>query len=332
MATMRDVADAAGVSTATVSRVLNGTGPVSALVRTRVEEAIAALGYSPNALARSLRTESTGTIGLIVSSILNPFFTELARAAEDVAMAHGFNVIIGNADENPVKEERYVRALLEKRVDGLLLNPAAAQAPSIREAAERGVPVVLLDRTVRGVKAPLVRADGRRAIGELVTHVAGLGHRRLGMISGPRELRHGKERYDAYTKAAAVAGLPVAAEHVRYGDFERESGAKAMALLLGSNPRPDVVFVANGRMTLGALEAIRASGVRVPTDIALASYDDDPWFSLLDPPLTAIEQPTAELGRVAMTTLLQRIRGERPATVPALTARLVTRSSCGERL
>jgi LacI family transcriptional regulator len=330
MATMREVAEAAGVSTATVSRVLNRTGPVSVEVRERVERVIAELGYSPNALARSLRTESTGTIGLIVSSILNPFFTELARVAEDVASAHGFNVIIGNADEDPAKEERYLRTLLEKRVDGLLLNPASADAPYIREVAGRGVPIVLIDRTVPGVEAPLVRADGRAAITELVAHLHGLGRRRLGMVSGPPALRNARERLAAFTEAAAAAGAPVDPAHIGYGDFERASGARAMTALLAAEPRPDAVFVANGRMTLGALEALRMAGVRIGVDLALASYDDDPWFSLLDPPLTAIGQPTADLARVAMTTLLRRIRGEPPEPPPALTARLVIRASCGE--
>lgn len=330
MTTIRVVAEIAGVSTATVSRVINGTGPVSAEVRERVQRAIADLGYSPNAQARSLRTDSTRTIGLIVSSILNPFFTELARAAEDVASENGFSVIVGNADEDPAKEARYLRALLEKRVDGLLLNPASMDAPHIREAVDRGVPLVLIDRTVRGVEAPLVRAEGRKAIRDLANHLVSLGHTRLGMISGPRSLRNGRERHDTFVRAASEAGVPADEVIVEFGDFERASGAKAMGRLLAHTPRPSAVFVANNRMTLGAIEAIRAHGLRISTDIALASYDDDPWFSLLDPPLTAIEQPTEQLGHTAARLLLDRIAGRPLTQLPSLHARLVARRSCGE--
>ncbi|MCU1439973.1 MAG: LacI family transcriptional regulator [Rhodoglobus sp.] len=330
MSTIKDAAIAAGVSTATVSRVLNNTGPVSESVRERVERAVAEIGYRPNALARSLRTESTGTIGLIVSNILNPFFTELARAAEDVAIAEGFTMILGNADEIAEKEERYIRELLEKRVDGLLLNPAVAKAPHIKEIVDRGVPVVLIDRSVEGVTAPLVRADGTPAIGELVAHMVALGHRKLGIISGPRELRNGLERYEAFIAASSAIGYPVQPQHIAFGDFERESGAAAMRRLMSAGDPPDAVFVANGRMTLGALEALKSLGIRVGQDVGVASYDDDPFFSLLDPALTAIEQPTAELGRLAMSALLGRIRGGGADELEPLHSRLIIRRSCGE--
>lgn len=330
MSTIKDAARAAGVSTATVSRVLNNTGPVSDSVRERVERAVAEIGYRPNALARGLRTESTGTIGLIVSNILNPFFTELARAAEDAAIAEGFTMVLGNADEIPEKEDRYIRELLEKRVDGLLLNPASSESPHIKEIVDRGVPVVLIDRVVDGVEAPLVRADGGPAIRELVSHLVSLGHRRLGIISGPLSLLNGIERFEAFTDACASAGLPVRPEHIAVGDFERESGAAGVQALLAAPEPPDAIFVANGRMTLGALQGLKALGLRAGHDVGLASYDDDPFFSLLDPALTAIEQPTAELGRLAMRALLDRIKGGGITTLQPLQSRLIIRRSCGE--
>lgn len=330
MPTIRDAALAAGVSTATVSRVLNHTGPVSDDVRQRVERAVAELGYRPNALARSLRTESTGTIGLIVSNILNPFFTELARSAEDVAISQGFTMVLGNSDEIPAKEERYIKELLEKRVDGLLLNPASPDAPYIKEIVDRGVPVVLIDRNVEGVTAPLVHADGTQAIRDLVAHLVSLGHKRLAIVSGPLELRNGLERFTAFSKAAAELGVPLAQEHIAYGDFERKSGAEATKRLLDGPNRPDAIFVANGRMTLGALEALKEAGLRIAEDIAIASYDDDPFFSLIEPPLTAIEQPTRELGRLAMVTLLDRIKGGGVHEPELLKAHLIVRRSCGE--
>lgn len=330
MATIKDVAQRAGVSTATVSRALTGSSPVSDEVRDRVQQVVAELDYRPNGLARSLRTESTGTVGLVVSTILNPFFTHLARAAEDEAIANGFNVILCNADDDASKEERYLQVLLEKRVDGLLLNPSTSRAPHIQRIASRGVPIVLLDRSVEGVDAPIVRSQSSDAIAELVRHMVSLGHKRLGMISGPLTLLNGAERYRDFTNAARAAGHPVDERDVVFGDFERTSGAEGMRRLLSADTGPDAVFVANGPMALGALEALLDAGLSVPDDISIAAFDDDPWFRLVATPVTAIRQPTAELGRLAMRTLLAQIHRTSLPQGPRPVARLITRASCGE--
>lgn len=328
MPTIHDAAAAAGVSTATVSRVINNTGPVSDAVRARVEKAISEIGYRPNALARSLRTESTGTIGLIVSNILNPFFTELARAAEDAAIDAGYTVVLGNSDEQADKENLYIRQLLEKRVDGLILNPADATSSYIREVADRGVPIVLIDRSVEGVNAPLVTADPAPAISNLVDHLHERGFTRPAIISGPTALKNGRDRFDAFSDALRLKGMDLPASRVAVGDFERESGYTAMTALLDADMIPDVVFVSNGRMTLGALEAARSRGVRIgPGGIGIASYDDDPFFPLLTPSITAIAQPTAALGGAAMRTLLELIQGGDPARAHTLPAQLIVRES-----
>ncbi|WP_169582063.1 MULTISPECIES: LacI family DNA-binding transcriptional regulator [Microbacterium] len=328
MPTIHDAAAAAGVSTATVSRVINNTGPVSDAVRARVEKAIAEIGYRPNALARSLRTESTGTIGLIVSNILNPFFTELARAAEDAAIDAGYTVVLGNSDERADKENLYIRQLLEKRVDGLILNPADAASNYIREVADRGVPIVLIDRSVANVNAPLVTADPAPAITDLVAHLCASGFTRPAIISGPTTLKNGRDRFDAFSQALRLKGMELSPARVAVGDFERESGYVAMTSLLEADLAPDVVFVSNGRMTLGALEAARARGVRIgPGGMGIAAYDDDPFYSLLTPSITAIAQPTTELGGAAMRTLLELIQGGEPARTHSLPARLIVRES-----
>lgn len=328
MTTIKDVARDAGVSIATVSRVFSGRDPVSPEVRERVLRVVERLGYRPNAVARSLRVEATRTLGLVVSNVMNPFFTAVARAVEDAARERGYSLILGNADEDPRKEELYLDVLREKRVDGLIVSPARAESPHLVELAEAGIPVVFVDRSIEGVDAPVVRADGRRAVDRLVEHLVGLGHERLAIISGPPEVVSGGERLDAFLRSAEEKGAPVAEEHVRFGDFRRPSGARAMEELLKLAEPPTVVFAANNLMALGALQAIKAKGLKMPDGISLASFDDVTWFELLEPPVTAIAQPTRELGAAAVRMLLERVEeGRRPESM-ILEAELVIRGSC----
>ncbi|WP_067825721.1 LacI family DNA-binding transcriptional regulator [Actinomadura kijaniata] len=329
MASVKDVARLAGVSVATVSRVLNDSAPVTERTRERVLAAVAELGYRPNAVARSLRTDATGTIGLVIGDILNPFFTELARAAEDEARQRGYSVVIGNADERADLQDHYVRTLLERRVDGLLLCPTAEITPLVRDLVDDGLPLVFLDRTLPGLDVPTVRADGTAAIGALVAHLKGLGHRRIAFISGPALLSTGRERTDAFMVGMARHGLAVRPEYLESGDFQAASGRAATARLLDLPEPPEAIFAGDNLMALGALDEIRARGLAIPGDVALASYDDVPWFTHLDPPITAIAQPVRELGRRAVAALADRIAGG-PVEPVELRARLVVRRSCGE--
>ncbi|GAA3960253.1 LacI family DNA-binding transcriptional regulator [Actinomadura viridis] len=330
MASVKDVARHAGVSVATVSRVLNDSVPVLPGTRDRVLAAVAELGYRPNAVARSLRTDATRTIGLVIGDILNPFFTELARAVEDQARALGYSVVIGNADERPDRQDHYVGTLLERRVDGLLLCPTAEVTPLVRDMVRDGRPLVFLDRTLPGLDVPAVRVDGGAAIAELVRHLCALGHRRVAFITGPALLSTGRERTEAFTAAMRAHGLPVRPEYLEAGDFQAASGRAGAARLLDLPEPPDAIFVGDNLMALGALDEIRARGLRIPADVALACYDDLPWFTHLDPPVTAVAQPVRELGRRAVRVLAERMEG-RPVSSVVLPARLVVRRSCGER-
>lgn len=329
MAGVKDVARLAGVSVATVSRVLNDSAAVTGETRARVLEAVAELGYRPNAVARSLRTDTTRTIGLVIGDILNPFFTELARAVEDEARRSGYSVVIGNADERPERQDHYVRTLLEQRVDGLLLCPTAEITPLVRDVVRDGAPLVFLDRTLPGLDVPTVRADGAEAIGALVAHLRGLGRRRVAFISGPALLSTGRERTEAFRAAMRANGLDVPEEYLVAGDFRAGSGRETAARLLDLPEPPEVIFAGDNLMALGALDEIRARGLRIPADVGLASYDDVPWFAHLEPPVTAIEQPVQELGRRAVRALLDRVE-RRPVEPAVLAARLVVRRSCGE--
>ncbi|MFF3979461.1 LacI family DNA-binding transcriptional regulator [Streptomyces sp. NPDC001828] len=329
MAGIKDVAAEAGVSVATVSRVLNSHPSVSAAARARVLAAVEALGYRPNAVARSLRTDQTRTLGLVISDVLNPYFTELARSVEEAARALGYSVIIGNADERPDLQDHHVRTLLDRRIDGLLVSPTDGGSPLMLEAARGGTPMVFVDRWIPGIDVPVVRADGRAAIGDLVAHLHRLGRRRLAIIAGPAATTTGSERVEAFRAALGAHGLALPDAYVGQGDFQAASGRRATERFLALAEPPDAVFAADNLMTLGALDALRAHGLHIGTDIALAAFDDIPWFVHTDPPVTAIAQPTGELGRAAVHALAALIDGGTPPSV-TLPARLVVRRSCGE--
>lgn len=329
LSSIKDIAREAGVSIATVSRVFSGRDPVSEEMRAKVLAAAERLAYRPNALARSLKVESTRTLGLVVPNIMNPFFTAVARAVESAAQKRGYTVTLGNTDEDPKREAVYLQTLLEKRVDGLLVCPARAKSPQLEAVVRERVPVVFLDRAVEGVEAPVIRADGRRALGSLVEYLTELGHERLAIISGPPETVSGAERLEAFLEKAEERGVKVPEGFVKVGDFRRPSGKSAMEELLGLERRPTAIFAANNLMTLGALQAIKEARLEIPGDISLASFDDVAWFPLLDPPLTAIAQPVEEIGAAAAEALLRMVEHKERADSFIAEAELMLRGSCG---
>ncbi|MGW2597015.1 LacI family DNA-binding transcriptional regulator [Streptomyces klenkii] len=329
MANIKDVAERAGVSVATVSRVLNGRSPV-AETRERVLAAVAELGYRPDAVARALRTARTRTLGLVISDLRNPFFTELADAVEQEARRLGYSLIIGNAGESTRQQDDHIRTLLDRRIDGLLVSSAGTGSAMLREAAGAGTPLVLLDRTVPGVAAPCVRAEGRAALTELAAHLAALGRRRPAVIVAPAGTPVGDERLELFRAALAAHGIALPPERVGASpDLRPEGGRQVMRRLLDLAEPPDAVLATDNLMALGALDEVRARGLRVPSDVALVAFDDVAWFAHLDPPLTAVAQPTRALGEAAVHTLLERIEGREAPSV-LLPARLVPRRSCGE--
>lgn len=329
-ATIKDVAKLSSVSIATVSRALSGKNPVSAEVRDRVLSAVESLDYHPNALARSLREETTKSIGLVISNVMNPFFASVARAVEDVASENGYSVILCNADENPRKEQLYLDVLFQKRVDGLIISPTHYESPQLPKYIKAGIPVVFVDRSIEGFGVPAVRVDGTLSIEELVKYLADLGHERLSIISGPSDLIAGSERLAAFLGGAKKQGITIPKEYVRFGDFRRASGRRAMYELLQLRQQPTAVFVANNLMCLGALQIIKQAGYKMPEDISIASFDDVSWFDLLEPPITAIAQPNKQLGATAAHMLLERIDEDRKPGSSVLQAELIVRGSCGE--
>ena len=309
---MKDVAELAGVSASTVSHVLNGTRKVSEDTRERVRLAIEELGYEPNLLAKSLKVSRTFTIGLLISDIQNPFFTSVIRGAEDVALSRGYHLFLCNTDEDPNREDEYVRELSKKRVDGLIVASSASRRNHTLQLRLEDVPFVFMDREVEGIEADTVSVDNRLGMRLIAEHLTQLGHERVGMVSGPLEKSSGHERYHGLRDALADLGLPLHDSLVRFGDFRVSGGREAAEELLRLPEPPTALVVSNNQMTLGALLAVRELGLRVPDEVSVVSFDDMEWAPLANPPLTALAQPTYEMGATAARMLLDKI--EKKAT------------------
>jgi LacI family transcriptional regulator len=304
---MKDVAELAGVSASTVSHVLNGTRKVSEDTRERVRLAIEELGYEPNLLAKSLKVSRTFTIGLLISDIQNPFFTSVIRGAEDVALSRGYHLFLCNTDEDPNREDEYVRELSKKRVDGLIVASSASRRNHTLQLRLEDVPFVFMDREVEGIEADTVSVDNRLGMRLIAEHLTQLGHERVGMVSGPLEKSSGYERYHGLRDALADLGLPLRDSLVRFGDFRVSGGREAAEELLRLPEPPTALVVSNNQMTLGALLAVRELGLRVPDEVSVVSFDDMEWAPLANPPLTALAQPTYEMGATAARILLDKI-------------------------
>ncbi|MCP4165807.1 MAG: LacI family transcriptional regulator [Chloroflexi bacterium] len=308
MITMRDVAEHAGVSVATVSHVINDTRPVSDHLRMRVQGSMNQLGYQPNRLARSLRRGKTHTIGMIVADSANPFFAEVARGVEDTTFGHNHSLILCNSDGDLDKELFYVNRLAEKQVDGILFVAAGVSGEHILALQRRFLPVVVIDRDLPDVAVDSVFTDNRRG-GYLVTqHLLALGHRRIACVTGPSDVTPSADRVAGYRRALQDAGIDVDERLVIRGDFDYESGYGAVEQFLKSKPGPSALFACNDLMAMGAISAATKMGLHVPADLSIVGYDDVRLASFTVPPLTTIEQPKHEIGVLAATLLFQRIQ------------------------
>lgn len=308
MATIKDVAQHAGVSIATVSRVLNGAAGVEPRRAERVRAAIAALQYQPSRAARNLRVNRSQIIGLLISDIQNPFFTALVRGVEDVAQVNGYSVILCNSDEDTRKERQYADVLCAEGVAGVIVAPTRARHRSLQIFHDRGIPVVAIDRRVDDRRVDLVVVDNVRGACEAVAHLIANGHRRIGAIVGPATLSTATERLAGYREALRGAGLPHDPVLERSGSFKEESGLMLAEQLLDLVPPIDALFTANNLTTLGALAALQRRGLRVPEDIGLVAFDAMPWAMLAGISLTTVDQPVYELGSTAASRLLDRVR------------------------
>ena len=333
MTTIRDVAKAARASTATVSHVLNGSRFVAAETKKRVEDAIRTLNYRPHGIARSLRRSRTGTIGVMVSDIANPFFADLVLGVEDVVHrdAGGYNFILCNTEENREKECMYFDVLSQKRIDGLILAPAGGNDEVIKDLMARGLPLVCVDREIAEVQADTIVVDNRAAALTLVRHLVAIGHRRIAVLRARLNANSIDERVNGYVDALAEAGLTPSASDMAESASNVDDACRIASDLLKARDRPDAIFCTNNFMTLGAMRAIAEMGLRCPADIAVAGIDDLPWTAGFRPRLTVIAQPGRAMGREAARLLLDRI-AKRRTDAPVRTVlptELHVRDSCG---
>jgi len=318
-----DVAKRAGVSTASVSRVISGHPGISDELRERVNVAVKALGYRPDLAARRLRSGRTDTLGLIVSDIRNPFFTEVSRAVEDVAYQNGMRVLLCNADEDPDKEAFYLEMMRDENVSGVILSPTLALLKSLHPA-NYPFSLVLVDRCERDTDADAVVLDNFDAGYRLTEHLITQGCQRIVFLYGSVGST-GPQRHQGYLAAMAAANLAPEAEPIAP---RSERAREVASRLLQRNPLPDALVASSGLVLLGIAEAVKAAGVKVPGDIAIAGFDDLPWTSLVTPDITVIRQPTNEIGQTALRLLLERVaQPERAVRRVVLRGELLARGS-----
>ncbi|ACI18412.1 LacI family DNA-binding transcriptional regulator [Dictyoglomus thermophilum] len=329
--TMKDVARLAGVSISTVSHVINKTRYVEPETREKVYQAIKTLGYRPNILASSLRKRVTNTIGLIISNITNLFYPEVVRGVEDLLAKYNYNLILCNSDEDVEKEKNYIEVLFSRRVDGLIITPSKSSETreNLDLFREKNIPVVLVDRKIEGLEEDVVLADNIEGTYEAISYLISLGHKRIGIITGPLDTTTGCERLEGYLKALEDKGIKKDDNLIYEGDFKKEGGYKGVEALLNINNPPTAIFTSNNLMALGALKKITELGLKIPQDLSLISFDDMDWFPYFSPPLTAVYQPAYELGETAVKLLFERLkRGRKKRKEVRLPTKLIIRESC----
>jgi LacI family transcriptional regulator len=303
-----DVAQEAGVSTATVSRVLNGHANVDVARAERVRNAAQRLGYRPNGIARSLRRQSTDVIALIISDVGNPFFTAITRGVEDVAQRTGYSVLLCNADEDSTKEATYLAVAEQSQVAGVILSPHQA-GTDVKGLATAGIPLVVIDRPLTEAMDS-VMVHSREGAKAATNHLIDAGWARPACITGPEEAATAHDRLEGYL--AAVRDHGNLDELFVHAPFRQQGGLQGAAQLLDSEHPPDAFFVANAQMALGVLEEVKRRNLRIGVDVGIISFDDAPWAQFVSPPMSVVAQPAYDIGAQAAQLLLQRVGGAAP--------------------
>ncbi|GMM90771.1 DNA-binding transcriptional regulator CytR [Vibrio fortis] len=328
MATMKDVAQLAGVSTATVSRALMNPEKVSVTTRKRVETAVLEAGYSPNTLARNLRRNESKTIITIVPDICDPYFAEIIRGIEDAAVENDYLVLLGDSGQQKKRESSFVNLVFTKQADGMLL--LGTDHPfDVSKAEQKNLPpMVMACEFAPELELPTVHIDNLTSAFEAVNYLAQLGHKRIAQISGPTSATLCQFRQQGYQQALRRAGVTMNPAYSTVGDFTFEAGAQAVRQLLALPEQPTAIFCHNDAMAIGAIQEAKKLGLRVPHDLSIVGFDDIQFAQYCDPPLTTISQPRYEIGRQAMLMMLDMLKGnDVQAGSRLLEAKLVVRGS-----
>ena len=307
-----DVAKKARVSSATVSRVMNGSPHVRETTKSRVVKAIAELDYTPNAVARKLSTGDTGSIGFLVPDIENPFFTHLLRGITDAADKHGYNIFLCSTEDSAEKERRYLASMRAERMSGMLVIPVEAGSESLCRALTafetEHVPVVLVDRSLRHGRFDGVFSEDFRGAMAAVECLIGEGHRRIATISGPEDSRPGSERRQGYAAALSKWGIPLEERYIAQGDFHQERAYEAMHMLMEQEEPPTAIFSANNMTSLGCVRYFTGKGLRLGSDVSLIGFDDIDLLRWAGIPLSVVDRDTCRMGRDAVKLLVRRMQ------------------------
>jgi LacI family transcriptional regulator len=330
--TMRDVARLAGVSTSTVSAVLNASVPVSPARKKRVMEAMAALDYHPDAIARGLKTGKTNAIGVVIPDITNAFYPEVVRGVEDAARRAGYAVLLCDSNENASNEDAHLATLFSRRVDGVLL-ACCANSTAYATMVRRRFPMVFVDRIPPAVAEGTVSSDNLQAGYMATRHLLELGHQRIAMLAGNTVLSPHHDRLEGFRKAMQESHLPIRDEYLACGDVQIENGIEATQRLLQLAAPPTAIMVSNNKLLLGVLQSLDENKIPVPQQVSILGFDDFVWNRYFSPSITSIAQSTYEMGRRSFELLLQimhRKKGERlPEKHIRLAAELRLRNSTG---
>jgi LacI family transcriptional regulator len=325
ISTVYEVAKRAAVSPATVSRVLsNSTHPVSAETRLKVLRAARELNFLPNALARSLLLRQSKAIGVLIPDVSNPYYAGILRGVEDMAGQHGYSVIACNTDRNREKQLAYLRSLLERRVDGIVVTGGTFEHEEARLLKHMGLPAVLIGR--HPVRLPTVGVDNHAAARLAVQHLIDLGHRRIAFVAGPPQSLTAHDRLEGYRSTLEAAGLKPSPELVVAGDFTAASGYEATFQLMQTGDPPTAIVASNDRMAIGAMRALHEMGLEVPTEVSVVGFDDAPLAPFVVPALTTVSVPMYDLGRKAAELLFARLGGRRVSSLE-LEVKLVVRET-----
>ncbi len=331
MATLSDVAEAAGVSPTLVSRYLNHRIELPAATRQRIDEVVARLDYRPNLLAKRLSTGKTESISLVTPEIANPFFAELAAAIEAEAERQGYAVYISSTRGDPVREAAAIRRLADQHVDGLIMMTNRPDDGSLAALLRRHDNVVLVDEDVPETSLPRIFVENENGAYLATMHLIDAGHRDIALIGGPHGLLSVRERRAGFERAMRESGLPLRPEWTLLGDYSRQFGHASLLKLLDQAERPTAILACSDYIAVGVLHAARQRGLAVPADMSLVGFDDMPFAELVDPPLTTVRQPVAEMGRLACERLLALLGNNQAPPLTRLPVELVVRRSVASR-
>jgi len=329
MVTVADVARRAKVSVSTAARALSGNGYASADARRRVNAAAVELGYVANHVARSLRTQRTKMIGLLIGDVENTFYSVIAKNVEAVANEAGYHVVLCNSNDDPKTEAEYLSLLEGMRVDGVIVTPTSANRRHLERLQRKDVWLVQIDRRVPGLRADAVLVDNDVASQAAVTYLIDAGHVRIGIVTGPTDVQTASGRLSGYERALKAARIPLRTSLIRSGSFHREHAAELASGLLRTRPMPTAIFAANNVLAEGCLLAAAEARLRIPRDLSLVAFDDVEWMSLVHPPITAVRQPVAAMARTAADLMLKRLTEGAPRrpSVTVFTSELIVRRS-----